>query len=243
MPTGRTSSVQSNCFTCQARARTEWCVLSQFDLQVIDKAKVSRDYLPGELIVLEGDSCTGIYCVESGMVGVRKSDANGSSILLYVLGPGETLGYRSLLADVPFQGDAEALEPSRVCHVDASAVRRLLESNPALGLRFLQRASRELNAADERTLQNATLSVRARFAHLLTVLMDRYGIENEDESIRLTLPLSRQDMASMIGTTPESMSRTIRKLEEDGVAQFSGRVVQVSERETLVHEFESPEII
>ena len=44
----------------------------------------------------------------------------------------------------------------------------------------LQRASRELNAADERTLQNATLSVRARFAHLLTVLMDRYGIENED---------------------------------------------------------------
>ena len=117
-------------------------------------------------------------------------------------------------------------------------MRSLLNHNPALGLRYLKRVSSSLGDAEEQILHNATLSVRARFAHLLVVLHEKYGDGAQDGKREFKLPLSRHDLASMVGTTPESLSRTIRKLESDGVAIFSGRRVVIPDLEELVQEFE-----
>ena len=176
--------------------------------------------------------------METGMVGVRKTDADGNSVLLYLVTPGDTLGYRALLAGEDYQASAEALEPTRICVIDSPTVRSLLEHNPALGLRYLKRVSRSLGSAEEKILHNATLSVRARFAHLLMVLLDKYGHKNSEGPTEFELPLSRHDLAAMIGTTPESMSRTIKKMESDGVAKFAGRTVHIPVLESLIMEFE-----
>ncbi|MDA0240174.1 MAG: Crp/Fnr family transcriptional regulator [Proteobacteria bacterium] len=230
-----------NCFTCQARERTEWCVLQDAELRLIEDGKKSRRYLPGETIFREGDTPDGIFCIESGMIGLRKSDAEGNTVLLNLLSEGETLGYRAFLADSEYDASAEALEPSTACFVDRPTIRRLLEHNPALGLRFLKRVAKDLGDADEKILHNVSLSVRARFAHLLMVFVERYGKLADNGSSSIDLPLSRQDMASMIGTTPESMSRTIKKMETDGIARFSGRTVQIPSCRNLVNEFD-PEV-
>jgi len=230
-----------SCFTCQARERTEWCVLSDRELKLIDDHRVTRDLFPGELVYSEGDECRGVYCIESGLVGIRKYDADGHSILLHLAEPGETLGYRCLLTGHEFLSSAETLEPTRVCYIDAPTVRTLLEHNPALGLRFLQRASNELEEAEEKIFQNVTLSVRARFAHLLMVLIDRSGTERSASPIEVKMPISRTDMASMIGTTPESISRTIRKMEDEGIVEFfgaNGRMLKVPDITVLADEFE-----
>ncbi len=238
MPTQHTNATGPNCFTCQVREKTEWCVLDETELNLINAGKVSRKYLPGETIFFEGDSSEGIYCIESGLVGVRKSDADGNSVLLFLASPGDTVGYRSLLAGEEHKSSAEVLEPSTVCFIDQTTVRELLTHNPSLGLRFLQRASKDLGDADERILHNVSLSVRARFAHLLLVLIDQHGSKSDDGSSNLNLPLSRQDLAAMIGTSPESMSRTIKKLEDDGVAKFSGRSVHIPTLENLLSEID-----
>ena len=239
MPTLQNHSMGPNCFTCQARERTEWCVLEETELNLINNGKISKNYLPGETVFFEGAPSDGIYCIESGLVGVRKSDADGNSVLLFLATPGDTIGYRSLLAGEEHKSSAEVLEPSTICFIDQSTIRKLLLHNPALGLRFLRRASKDLGEADERILHNVTLSVRARFIHLLLVLVDRYGTKSDDGSMILKLPLSRQDLAAMIGTSPESMSRTIRKLEDDGIARFSGRTVHVPKIDILLNEIES----
>ena len=113
--------------------------------------------------------------------------------------------------------------------------------NPSLGLRFLRHAATDLDAAEEKVLHSATLPVRARFAHLLLVLRDRYGEDGANGELTLDLPLSRQDMAAMIGIRPESMSRTIRSFEEGNIAHFSGRRVHVPNLEELVDELEISE--
>ncbi len=236
MPTHQAQSTGPNCFTCQVRERTEWCVLEESELKLINDGKISKNYLPGETVFFDGDPSLGIYCIESGLVGVRKSDVDGNSVLLFLAAPGDTVGYRSLLAGEDHKTSAEVLEPSTICFVDQSTVRKLLAHNPSLGLRFLRRASKDLGDADERILHNVSLSVRARFAHLLMVLIDRHGAKAEDGSLILKLPLSRQDLAAMIGTSPESMSRTIRKFEDEGVAQFTGRTVQVPKINNLLNE-------
>ncbi len=238
---GAPSPDHGNCFTCQARGRTEWCVLSDEELELLDKGKTCRQYLPGEVIFHEGDPCKGVHCIESGLVGVRKMDVGGNEILLRLNHPGDTMGYRSFLASDDHNNSAEALEPSVLCLIDGSTVQSLLQMNPSLGLRFLSHAAKDLDEAEEKVLQSATLPVRARFAHLLLVLKDRYGLIGDNGEMDLELPLSRQDMAAMIGIRPESMSRTIRSLEDDNIAKFSGRRVHVPNIKTLLKELEVPE--
>ena len=232
------SATSVNCFTCQARGRTEWCVLTEEELALVNQGKVCRQYLPGDVIFHEGDECHGIHCIESGLVGIRKLDAGGKEVLLRLSHPGDTMGYRSFLAGNDHNNSAEALEQSVICIVSGATVRSLLNKNPSLGLRFLKHAARDLDDAEEKVLQSTTLPVRARFAHLLLVLKDRYGVTGEDGALVLELPLSRQDMAAMIGIRPESMSRTIRSFEEDDIAHFSGRRVHVARIDDLIRELE-----
>lgn len=233
-----TSKIRRDCFACQSRERSEWCALNKEELRLLDKAKVVREYRPGEVIFHQGDPCHGVHCFESGMVGLRKIDADGNSILLGLAYPGDTLGYRSFLVGEDHGASAEALKPSTVCFVNSATVRTLLKHNPALGLQFLQTVARDLGAAEERILQSVTLSVRARFAHLLLVLKDRYATNGKDGRFELELPLARQDLAAMIGIRPETMSRAIKQLEEDGVAYFSGRSVRVPDIKRLLREIE-----
>ncbi len=230
-----------NCFNCQARGRTEWCVLSDEELELLDQGKSCREFLPGEAVFHEGDTCAGVHCIESGLIGIRKVNAGGNEILLRLSHPGDTMGYRSFLAGNNHHNSAEALEPSVLCYIDGATVNSLLKINPSLGLRFLRHAANDLDDAEERVLQSSTLPVRARFAHLLLVMKDRYGKTGDNGDLTLDLPLSRQDMAAMIGIRPESMSRTIRSFEEDNVAIFSGRRVQVPSLDALFDELAVPE--
>ena len=236
MAGGANSSTSLNCFTCQTRGHTEWCVLSEEELELVDQGKSCREYLPGETVFHEGDPCGGVHCIESGLIGIRKINASGNEILLRLSHPGDTMGYRSFLAANNHNNSAEALEPSVLCYIDGATVNSLLKINPSLGLRFLRHAANDLDDAEERVLQSSTLPVRARFAHLLLVLKDRYGKIGESGDLTLDLPLSRQDMAAMIGIRPESMSRTIRSFEEDNVAIFSGRRVHVPSLDALFDE-------
>ncbi|HJO73535.1 MAG TPA: Crp/Fnr family transcriptional regulator [Rhodospirillales bacterium] len=230
--------VLAGCFSCQARQRTEWCVLNEDDLKRINDAKKSRQCLPGEVLYHQGDACRGIVCIESGMIGIRKIDADGNSVLLGLAYPGDTLGYRALLMAQGHEVSAEVLKKGSVCLIGEGTVRSLLDHNPSLGHRFLWRAVKDLGEAENKFLESVTLTVRARFAHLLLILKDRYATDVEDGAISLELPLSRQDLAAMIGIRPETMSRTIRQFEDDGIAHFSGRTVHVPRIASLLDEFE-----
>ncbi len=239
-----TSTDLGNCFTCPNRERTEWCTLGDNELQRIVDANKIREFLPGEALFHQGDPCHGVYCIHSGMVGIRKVDIDGNSVLLDLAHAGDTLGYRALLTGNEHQVGAEILKKGAVCFIHKGTVNGLIERNPALGHRFLGRAIKDLEEAEDKFLESVTLSVRARFAHLLLVLKDRYAKTAEgDKELVLELPLSRQDMAEMIGIRPETLSRTIRQFEEDGIAEFSGRTVSVPKISSLLDEFEGEEYL
>jgi len=236
MGTRTTLSDIANCFACQNREHTEWCVLSGHELDQLSGRKICRQYHPGQEIFREGDEAAGIYCLESGLVGYRKADVDGNSTLLGLAYPGRTLGYRSYLSGEPHATSGEALKPSRVCFIDRATVRDLLEKNPALGFMFLQTVSKELGVVEEKYHQAITLTVRDRLIHLLLVLRDRYATTGQDGAEHLELPLSRQDIAALIGTRPETLARTIRRIEDDGLARFSGRILHVPKVHSLFDE-------
>ncbi len=232
---GRSAKV--TCFDCQYRERSQWSVLGTDEMERLDRAKTCRRFDPGEIVFHEGDPCNSVFCVMDGLVAIRKTDAEGNSVLLARMATaGDTLGYRPFLAQEVHRGTAEVLKTSTICTIDGKAVRELLLHNPSLGLQFLEQAAKDLGEAEEHYFQTVTLSVRARFAHLLLVLKEQYGKTAADGGLAIELPLSRGDLAAMIGARPESMSRTIRKMEEDGIARFVGRTVHVPKIAGLLNE-------
>lgn len=227
-----------SCFTCQNRNRTEWCVLAREDLELIDRAKTTRAYQPGQIIYSQGDSTKGIYCIESGTVAVRKMDADGGSKILRLAHAGQTLGYADFFGGKGYNGSAEALDDCTVCLVDADALRGLLDNNPSLGLKFLTRVSGDLRNADNAGMQQSLYTVRVRLAHLLLTLKDRYGRATEDGTITITLPMTRQDIAALLGARPETIYRTIQHMETDGVVSFEGHDVVIPDLDGLLDEIE-----
>jgi CRP/FNR family transcriptional regulator len=207
-------------------------------MALLDKAKITHTYEPGQVVYSQGDPCKGIYDIESGTVAIRRTDRDGNSILVRLAHAGQTLGYRDYFGGSEYTSSAEALRPTRVCHVERNAIGELLEHNPALGLRFLERIAGDLETAEESLLQRSTLPIRTRLAHLLLTLKFRYGIAQDDGSISIKLPMQRQDMAALLGTRPETLARAFQAMRNDGVLYSSGRTVVIQDLDDLLDEIE-----
>lgn len=222
---------------CLFRASAEWCDLDEVDLTTVEETAICSQYDTGDIIFYEGDAVEGVYFVKSGLVGVRKADLEGNSTLLKVAKPGDTLGYRPIAAGQPHRASAEVLKPSIICFIDKETVQRMIQGNPALGLNFLKRAAKELGDAEERFHESVTLTTRARFAHLLIIMQQQFGHPADDGSQQLTLPLSRSDLAAMLGVRRESISRVIHELESMGITRITEREVVIPDPESLIREF------
>ena len=200
---------------------------------MLDRSRRRRDYGPGEIVFAQGDDNDGVYCGSGGTVGIRRLDRSGNSVLLGLAYPGDTIGYRSFLSGGEHKTSAEALGPSVLCHIDRATVAALLAGSPALGLRFLKRSIGEVEHAHEMMFRQATLSNRHKLVHLLLVLVSKHGHRLANGSQSIELPVSRRDLASMVGTRHETISRIISRLETDGIAHFSGRQVTIPSMEAL----------
>ena len=227
-----------NCFQCQWRERSEWCVLGREDVEVLNDRKLTSTFEPGQYIFRQGEPCNGIFSIVTGAVAIRKSDAQGHAVLVRMRHPGETMGYRDFFGGEVFTTSAEALQRTQVCFIEKRSVRGLLERNPSLGLGFLSSMAGDLQNAEESLLMSAALTTRTRMAHLLLALKDRYATAQDDGSLSMKLPLSRQDIADILGSRAETVARIIHALELDGVARFSGRNVVIPDLDLLLDEIE-----
>jgi CRP-like cAMP-binding protein len=226
------------CAVCHVGRLSDWHDLDEASRDLLERGRRRREYGSGEVVFAQGAQNQGVYCVSGGTVGIRRIDRNGNSVLLELAYPGDTIGYRSFLTDSEHKSSAEALGPSVVCHVDRATVTALLAANPALGLRFLKRSIGALDNAHDTMFRQATLSNRHKLVHLLLVLVGRHGHKLANGSQSVDLPVSRRDLASMVGIRHETISRIIGRLQCDGIAHFSGRQVTIPNVEALAAELD-----
>ncbi|MEQ8193006.1 MAG: Crp/Fnr family transcriptional regulator [Rhodospirillales bacterium] len=197
-----------------------------------------RTYVPGSAVFFDGDECRGIYYLESGLVGVRKTNADGSSALLHLVYPGQPFGFELLLVARACCGSAECIKPSRIGFIGKSAFTKMLDAQPALMFKLLKLTLVRLHEADEKNFQSKTLPVRARLAYFISELKKRTALSTRQNDIVLELPVNRRYLADLIGVRPETVSRTIKEIEDDGVAQFTNRTVRIPKWEALENEIE-----
>lgn len=227
-----------NCAECRIRAFSPWCDVSEQALADLEERKQFLTYQPGQFLFSEGDPGGGIYCINSGVVALGRTGANDESSIVGLRRAGDTLGYRAFVTKSRHLNSAEATTECEVCYIDKSMMKDLLETNPASAHRFVSEMVGKIDEAELLFIGSRTLPVRGRLANALLVLKESHATANENGSLTYELPVSRRLLASLLGTRPESLSRAIRALEQDGIARFEGRTVQVSDLDLLLDEIE-----
>jgi len=189
---------------------------------------VAHSYRGGQIIFSEGDEGSGFYVVISGRVKVFKLSPDGKEQILHVFGPGEPFGEASVFAGQRFPAHAEALEESRIFFFPRAAFIELIKQDPSLALNMLAILSRRLRKF---TLLVEDLSLKEVPGRLAAYLL--YMSKQRDESNDLELDVAKGQLASLLGTIPETLSRILTKMVRHGLIQSDGPRIRILDRQGL----------
>ena len=173
-----------------------------------------RGYDKGETIFREGEPADRIHFVHIGRVKIVKS-AGSRDIILEILGPGEPVGAVAVFERRPFPAGAVTLEPSGILSIPEREFFALLEKRPQMMRHLLAGLTYRLMMVNKR-LADLTGSAEHRAARLFLTLADRVGLSGPN-GVRIPLPLSRQEIADLIGTTLETAIRLMSRWQKEGL--------------------------
>ena len=173
-----------------------------------------RGYEKGEVIFREGDPADRIHFVHIGRVKIVKA-AGGRDVIIEILGPGEPVGAVAVFEKRPFPASAVALEPSGLLSIPEREFFALLEQRPQMMRAVLAGLTYRLMMVNKR-LADMTGSADARASRLFLTLADRVGTRR-DSGLFIPLPLSRQEIADLIGTTLETAIRLMSRWQKDEI--------------------------
>lgn len=223
---------------CQHDETHEACVsrvpifnhLEKEQMDEITSVIHSFSYKRGENIYCAGDRSESLYIVSKGKIKIYRLSESGKEQLLRILHPGDFTGELALFRETVHEAYAEAAEETSVCTIKRSELQELLLKYPSISLMVLAEFSSRLEQSEKQTTRFATEKVETRIALFLAECVD-----NDKQSLEVVLPMSKKDMASYLGTTPESISRKLADMEESGyIKQISNKKIKILDLDGLL---------
>jgi CRP-like cAMP-binding protein len=184
--------------------------------QRIAEVARTKPYDRGSLIFAEGDPSDAFMVIVSGRVKVFKATPAGKEIILEIFGAGDPLGAVAVYEGAPFFASALALEPSEILRIEQTAFFRLLEQDPALVRGLLSGLTIRLAELTRRLAELSGARVEARFARLFLKLSEQIG-KADRGGVFIPMPLSRQELADLTGTTIETAIRIMSRWQKEEV--------------------------
>ena len=180
-----------------------------------------KKYKKKELIFSEGNKANTLYFVNEGKIKIYKYTKDGKEQILYLISEGEFFGELNILKEAKYGFNAEAIEDCKICTLSKDDLKDLLIKKPIISIKMLEALTERITSVENLVQNIATNDVNSKIAYLLVSLADKYGIDNAG-CIIINLPMNREDMANYIGITRETLSRKLKKFEEDGLIQIVG---------------------
>ena len=216
----------SKCEQCIVREFSSLKALNKDELLKIANCKSSYIIKKGEPIFEEGENVNGIFCVKDGVCKLSKLSPNGKDQIVKLVSKGELLGQRSMISDEPVNLSAIALEDMEVCFIPKSEIMGLFNQNNNFSMNVMRTICGDLKDADDHMVTMAQKTVKERLAETLLYLKDTFGT-NDDQSLKTQL--SREELASMIGTATESCIRLLSDFNKNGLIEIKGKKIYLKD--------------
>lgn len=208
------------------KAVSYFAKLDGITLASMERAAIHRVYDAEQVILIEGESCSGLYIVESGWLKVVKIGLDGREQVLQTLQPGDVFNAISVFTDAPNQATVAALETSAVWMVRREVLLNLLEEHPPLARQVIQELAGRVQYLIRLVEDLSLRSVEARLARLLLE-------QAEGESVQRRRWATQAEMASRLGTVPDVVNRALRKLSDGGLIHVERHQIQILDKEGL----------
>jgi len=204
-------------------------------LKDLSKARRTRQYKEHEILFRQGDALEDVFHIVQGKVRTFNVNKDGKELTTGLHGPGDFIGILGLLEDGHSTEYAEALESSKMVLIPKAELFALLQRDHDVSAAFIKLLARDVEELKGRLLQLAYASIRQRVAQSLLHIHARYAGEDDPS---LGVRITREDLASVVGTATESLIRCLSDLKSDGYVSVDGRDIRILNKpglEKLAH--------
>ncbi|MDW7773998.1 MAG: Crp/Fnr family transcriptional regulator [Desulfobulbaceae bacterium] len=202
--------------------------LSEEELDKIARIAVVKKIARGEMIFFEHDEATGFYMVLEGRVKIYKMSLEGKEQILHIFGPGEPIGEVPVFHGQPFPANAMALVNAILLFFPRREFVNLVTAYPSLALNMLAMLSLRLRRFAAQIESLSLKEVPGRLASYLIYLSEEQG-----SATQVTLDIPKGQLASLLGTIPETLSRIFARMTEEGLIRVEGRIIHIDDPEGL----------
>lgn len=201
--------------------------LSEAEIARVAEVARERSYPKNSVILFEDDPGDALYVVVTGMVKVVLIGEDGREVILSVLKEGNFFGEMALIDDEPRSAHVIAMEDANLLVLRREDFHQRLQETPSIALGLLRALSRRLREADEKIGGLVLLDVNGRVARLLLRMAD------ENDGVHITRRVTHHTIAQMVGSSRETVSRTMRDMVERGLIEVSRRMITIRNRAAL----------
>jgi CRP/FNR family transcriptional regulator len=202
--------------------------LPEDQIFAIKKIAVEKQFNKGEIIFSEGDDGNGFFVIAVGRVKVFKVSTEGKEQILHIFGPGQPFGEVPVFTGQRFPANAQAIDKTRVLFFPRASIVDLISANPSLALNMLAIMSKKLR---QFAVQIENLSLKEMPARLASYLIFLANEQNNDNVV--SLKISKGQLASLLGTIPETLSRVLAKLSGQNLISVDGKKIALLDRRGL----------
>lgn len=207
--------------------------LSSQALSDISRFFVTATHDAGDYIFFEGDPAHRLYIVQAGEVKLVKHSAGGQDVILQVFGAGQVFGGIAFLVGKRYPASAQAQTDATILSISSETFEQIVHRYPEVALTVIRVLGTRLMDTQEQVRQLVAERVERRLARILLRLADQVGVPAE-RGVRIDMPITRQDLADMTGTTLETVSRTISRWRREGIVDAGREEVVITHPHGLV---------
>jgi len=222
-----------SCLTCKARSERLFCDLPASALQAFENIKYATAYPKGAVLFVEGQAPRGIFVLCKGRVKLSICATDGKTLIVKIAEPGEVLGLSATVSGKPYELTAETIDPCQVNFAKRDDFLRFLKEHSDACFKVAEQLSEKYNTAchEVRSL-GLSHSAGEKLARLLLEWTSRNG-ETAKQEPRLKMALTHEEIAQMIGTSRETVTRLFADLKRRQIVQAKGSTLVIRNKSAL----------
>lgn len=220
----------NKCDQCIVRQLTSLKALNKDEVIQLANSKKTFKIKKGDSLFEEGDVTNGVFCIKDGVGKLSKLSANGKDQIIKLVKSGELLGQRSMISNEPTNLSAKAISDMEVCYIPKKEMLGFFNTNNQFSMNLMQTICEDLKESENDKVAMAQKTVKERLAQTLLYLQDTFGT-NTDSSLKVQL--TRDELASIIGTATESCIRLLSDFKKLNLIEISGKKIILNDISAL----------
>lgn len=222
----------ADCHSCHQHPDNFFCALSHQSIEAFDQIKHATVFPEGAVIFMEGQPPRGIYMLCQGQAKLSTGSPRGKTFIVRIATRGEVLGLQETVAGTPYQLTAETMQPSQLSFVNREAFVRFLREHSDALLHTAQHISRECQEAYD-VLRSIGLSHSAPWKVAKFLLTSATDERVANGVIHATLAMTHEEIAQLIGTSRETITRTLAQFRKRNIVELKGSTLLIHNKAAL----------